>query len=266
MKIKKHSDPEKRSDGTGSGRGKTRATAGDRVDRTVYLTVATLLMILAVAVALTSAANRARRGGENTTAAGDGTSAVPSETSHLAAPTPPHTIAPITTLPTPETTQEPDKAVADVIPTFILPVEGMLGASHDPTKQVFSDTMKDWRVHVGIDIMASLGDAVYASADGRVTKIWDDPLYGYSLSIGHTGGAVSIYKNLAPELSEGLEVGSDVRAGEVIGAIGDGAIIELAEEPHLHFEIKIDDVGVDPLEYLSKNALATLERDTAFEH
>lgn len=265
MKIKKQSDPEKRSDGTGGGRGKTRAAAGDRVDRTVYLTVATLLMILAVAVALTSAANRARRGGEDTTAAGERTSA-PAETSSLAAPIPPHTIAPITTLPPPETTKEPDREVADVIPTFILPVEGMLGASHDPTTQVFSDTMKDWRVHLGIDIMASLGDAVYASADGRVTKIWDDPLYGHSMSIGHTGGAVSIYKNLADEPAAALEVGSSVRAGDVIGAVGDGAMIELAEEPHLHFEIKIDDVGVDPLEYLSKNALATLERDTAFEH
>lgn len=258
MKIKKQSDPEKRSDGTGGGRGKTRAAAGDRVDRTVYLTVATLLMILAVAVALTSAASRARRGGEGTSA--------PAETSSLAAPIPPHTIAPITTLPPPETTKEPDREVVDVIPTFILPVEGMLGASHDPTVQVFSDTMKDWRVHLGIDIMASLGDAVYASADGRVTKIWDDPLYGHSMSIGHTGGAVSIYKNLADEPSAALEVGSSVRAGDVIGAVGDGAMIELAEEPHLHFEIKIDDVGVDPLEYLSKNALATLERDTAFEH
>lgn len=265
MKIKKNSDPEKRSEGTGGGKGKGRAMAGDRVDRTVYITVATLLMILAAAVALTSAANRARRGGGDTTAEG-GTSASPAETTQLSAPTPPHTIAPITTLPTPETTQEPASPVADVIPTFILPVEGMLGASHDPTTQVFSDTMKDWRVHLGIDIMATLGDAVYASADGRVTKIWDDPLYGCSLSIGHTGGAVSIYKNLAPELADGLEVGADVRAGDVIGAVGDGAIIELAEEPHLHFEIKIDDVAVDPLEYLSKNALATLERDVAFEH
>ena len=61
MKIKKFSPsgkkPEERD---GDGKSKRRNDP-ERVNRTVYLTVATLLIILAVAVALTSAANRARR-------------------------------------------------------------------------------------------------------------------------------------------------------------------------------------------------------------
>ena len=43
-------------------------------------------------------------------------------------------------------------------------------------------------------------------------------------------------------------------------------MIELADEPHIHFEVRIDDVKVNPIDYLSKSALKTLEDDTAFEH
>lgn len=261
MKIKKFSPSGKRPD-TGDDNNKKAERDADKVNRTVYLTVATLLIVLAVAVALTSAANRARRGA----AAGTDTTASP-ETSAS---------APVTTSPAPEKTAPPpaetsapessDKPVADVVPTFVLPLDGKLGASHDPTAQVFSDTMKDWRVHLGIDIEGKVGDPIYAAADGRVTKIWDDPLYGRSLTIGHTGKAVTVYQNLGETLAEGIEVGCEVCAGQLLGSVGDGALIELADEPHLHFEVKLDDISVNPLDYLSQSALKTLEDDTAFEH
>lgn len=264
MKIKKFSPSGKKPDRDDENEKKPRRADADRVNRTVYLTVATLLIILAVCVALTSAANRARRGEADLTSG-----AAPEST---AAPVvkPPVTDLPAVTDKEPADTKtptgKPDKPVADEVPTFILPVNGKLGASHDPTAQVFSDTMKDWRVHLGIDIQAKAGDAVYAAANGKVTKIWDDPLYGKSVTIGHTGKAVTVYKNLAGTLADGVEVGSEVKAGQVIGAVGDGAMIELADEPHIHFEVKIDDVSVNPLDYLSKSALKTLEDDTAFEH
>lgn len=259
MKIKKFSPsgkkPEERD---GDGKSKRRNDP-ERVNRTVYLTVATLLIILAVAVALTSAANRARRG-ESAETTGD-PAVVTDETTH------PVTRAPESTAKPDDTTEPtPDKPVADVVPTFILPVNGKLGASHDPTAQVFSDTMKDWRVHLGIDIQGKVGDPVYAAADGKITKVWDDPLYGKSVSIGHTGKAVTVYQNLGYTLGDGVEVGKEVKAGQIIGAVGDGAMIELADEPHIHFEVRIDDVKVNPIDYLSKSALKTLEDDTAFEH
>lgn len=261
MKIKKFSPSGKRPD-TGDDNNKKAGRDADKVNRTVYLTVATLLIVLAVAVALTSAANRARRGavaGDDTTASPDTSASAPVTTS----PAPEQTATPPAETSAPESS---DKPVADVVPTFVLPLDGKLGASHDPTAQVFSDTMKDWRVHLGIDIEGKVGDPVYAAADGRVTKIWDDPLYGRSLTIGHTGKAVTVYQNLGETLADGIEVGCEVCAGQLLGSVGDGALIELAEEPHLHFEVKLDDVSVNPLDYLSKSALKTLEDDTAFEH
>lgn len=263
MKIKKFIPSGKKPDKGDENEKRSRRADTDRVNRTVYLTVATLLIILAVCVALTSAANRARRNEAEGTTAAPGSSAAPVTRAPASEPPAQTEKQPgSTTVPVPDS----DRPVADVVPTFILPVTGKLGASHDPTAQVFSDTMKDWRVHLGIDIQAKAGDAVYAAADGKVTKIWDDPLYGKSLTIGHTGKAVTVYKNLAGTLAEGVEVGKEVKAGQIIGAVGDGAIIEIADEPHIHFEVKIDDVSVNPLDYLSKSALKTLEDDKSFEH
>lgn len=263
MKIKKFSPSGKKPEDDNGKKSRLSSAGGaEKVNRTVYLTVATLLIILAVAVALTSAANRARRG--------EATDTGEASTAEAPATNPPQTRDPGSETTKPEGTAasvtEPDTPVADIVPTFVLPVNGKLGAEHDPTTQVFSDTMKDWRVHLGIDIQSQVGEPVYAAADGIVTKIWDDPLYGKSMTVGHTGKAVSVYKNLADTLGEGIEVGKEVKAGQIIGAVGDGAIIELADEPHLHFEIKIDDISVNPLDYLSKSALKTLENDTSFEH
>ena len=156
MKIKKFTPSGKKPDTGDENEKKTRRNDSDRVNRTVYLTVATLLIILAACVALTSAANRARRG-ETSGTAEPATTLTPG----TQAPT---TQRPEVTKPTKSDTNVPetgsDKPVADIVPTFVLPVNGKLGASHDPTTQVFSDTMKDWRVHLGIDIQAKTGHAV----------------------------------------------------------------------------------------------------------
>ena len=43
-------------------------------------------------------------------------------------------------------------------------------------------------------------------------------------------------------------------SGQLLGAVGDTALSEVAEEPHLHFEMEIDDVSVNPLDYISKES------------
>ena len=73
---------------------------------------------------------------------------------------------------------------------------------------------------------------------------------GTSVSIEHSGNAVSIYKNLAPEVAEGIIIGASVKCGDTIGAVGESAMNELAEEPHLHYEMKINGKHIDPKEHL----------------
>jgi murein DD-endopeptidase MepM/ murein hydrolase activator NlpD len=235
--------------------------SAERVNRTVYLTVAVLLIVLAVAVAMTSAANRAKRG-----QAGDTTNAESTEkTPTTSAPAPETTSpAPIETAPPAETVvpsgNETEVAVGAKIPLFSLPAEGALGKEHDPTVQVFSNTLGEWRVHLGIDIMTNASAPVYAAASGKVSQISDDPLWGKCVWIEHSGDAVSIYRGLCDELAEGIEVGAKVDEGCLLGAVGEGGILELAEEPHLHFEMKVGGADVDPIEYFSKSALEALAK------
>ncbi len=154
----------------------------------------------------------------------------------------------------------------DDLPTFASPAVGILGMKHDLDLPAYSKTMDEWRVHTGVDIVASLGDKVMAAADGVVESVIDDPLLGKTVVISHTGNAKTIYSNLAPELAEGIEVGKTVKCGDTIGCIGDTAGLELAEEPHLHFEMSVDGVMVDPMDYIAENsASASLGADSGFE-
>ena len=71
---------------------------------------------------------------------------------------------------------------------------------------------------------------------------------------------MSIYRGLCDELAEGIEVGARVDEGSLLGAVGEGGILELAEDPHLHFEMKVGGQDVDPIEYFSKSALEALAK------
>ena len=42
-------------------------------------------------------------------------------------------------------------------------------------------------------------------------------------------------------------------------------MVEVADEPHLHFEITVGDLAVDPLEYFDDNALESIKKDTSVE-
>ncbi len=153
-----------------------------------------------------------------------------------------------------------------ILPEFAAPAIGVIGMSHDLDMPVYSKTMDDWRVHRGIDISASVGDKVMAAADGVIEAVTDDPLYGKTVVISHNGKAKSIYSNLAAELAEGIEVGKPVKCGDIIGCIGETATLELAEEPHLHFEMMVNDQLVDPMDFISEDsASASLGKDTGYE-
>ncbi len=257
-KIKKSAKPAKVKI-AGEKRPEDKNESAERVNRTVYLTAAVLLIVLAVAVAMTSAANRARKEQTNDTSAPETTLRVPDILTPDTKPSVPETDTP------PADTgviEQPDTPVVSKIPTFSLPVLGILGNEHDPTVQVFSNTLGEWRVHLGIDIMTEVSAPVYAAASGKIKQIADDPMWGKCIWVEHDGDAVSVYRGLADDLPDGIEVGVKVNEETVLGAVGDGGVLELADEPHLHFELKIKGADADPLEYFSKSALETLSKKT----
>lgn len=238
-----------------------------RMNKAAVITGITLVVSLGIIVGVTAAANRARRApGE----LGEGeTTTVPTLTSTEPTPddTRPSSTTAATSTPSATTAARTSAAaqVQDEPPAFVLPVSGAMTKSHDLTLQVFSNTMQDWRVHNGIDIAATAGSPVYAAADGTVSAIWEDVSYGTCISLTHSGECITYYKNLNPILAEGITVGTEVEQGQVIAAVGESAMVEIADEPHLHFELSVEGEYVDPTEYFDSASVALLKQDTAYE-
>ncbi len=167
--------------------------------------------------------------------------------------------------------QKPDEGKGgeketDAAPThFILPVSGVLTKKHDADMQVASGTMGDYRIHLGIDIATVAGASVAAMADGVIAQIWDDRSMGKCVAVKHGGEVYTIYKNLSETLPEQIAVGVSVKAGDIIGTVGDTAAEEIGDEPHLHLEMTEKGLQVDPTKYLDADALATLGEDTNYE-
>lgn len=139
------------------------------------------------------------------------------------------------------------------LPTFVFPIpEGEILRGHSVTVPVFSPTMEDYRTHTGVDIACENGGTVLAAADGKIGNFWYDPMMGYTLSVVHSGDAVSIYQGLSEDLPEGIEPGATVTAGQTIACGGNTALIECEDEPHIHFMLDIGGSYVDPVEYLGK--------------
>ncbi len=225
-----------------------------KVNRSAVITAIVLVVALVVIVAISVTMNRAKK------------DELPASTTRpaVSGTRPPEA----TQAPEPETTKKPESTtgsaqVEDKLPSFVLPVNGILSKSHDATLQVYSNTMKDYRVHLGVDIVTEENAPVYAAADGKVSKIWKDTLMGYSIAVKHSGDCYTVYKNLSEILPEGIVEGASVRSGQLIGSVGESAMVEVAEEPHLHFEMTVADLMVDPLEYFDEKALETLKIDAS---
>ena len=137
------------------------------------------------------------------------------------------------------------------LPSFVSPMKKCtIDVDFSDTVLVFSPTMGDYRTHEAIDLTSEPGQEVVAVADGVVKNVWQDHFMGTCVAIEHTGNAVSYYKNLDPVVNERIVIGASVKAGDVIGAIGESSINELSQDPHLHFELKVDDKHVDPKDHI----------------
>lgn len=217
------------------------------VSRTAVVSAVVIVLSLSMVLAVTVATNRARK--NDGLPATDPAETTPSET--------------------PETDDKPTGTTPDSsaqsIPEMSLPTQGKLVKKHSVDVQVFSQTMKDFRVHTGIDIATAVDAEVFAAAGGTVKKIWEDPMMGWCVALEHSGDCMTVYKNLAKELATGLAEGNSIQKGQLLGRVGDTALLEIADEPHLHMEMTVKGLQVDPLEYFSKAVLATLSQDTSFE-
>lgn len=141
-----------------------------------------------------------------------------------------------------ETEAEPVEEIKPL--EFIYPVEGEITKEFATEKLVFSETLQEWITHNGIDIKAERTAIVKATEDGTVTSIKNDPRYGLTVIIEHREGYKSIYSNLLT--AEFVSEGDIIAKGQTLGTIGNSAIFEIADEPHLHFELLKDEENINP--------------------
>lgn len=98
--------------------------------------------------------------------------------------------------------------------------------------------------HKGVDIGASWYSKVYAAQSGKVIQAGWNGGYGYSVTIHHNHGVSTLYAHLD---SYNVRVGQQVSRGQVIGKCGSTGI---SNGPHIHYEVRVNGVQIDPLPYL----------------
>lgn len=107
--------------------------------------------------------------------------------------------------------------------------------------------------HLGIDLNPGAGTPIFAIADGVVLQAEYSGGFGQHALIEHTINGqrvVSVYAHMTGGSSP-LVVGEVVEAGDLVGTVGSTGASTGA---HLHFEIRIDDIPIDPFDWLTANA------------
>lgn len=164
-------------------------------------------------------------------------------------PRPTPTPAP-TPSPTVQPTPIPSATMQETVSVYSWPVSGTVISSFSVEVLSYDETMGDWRTHDGLDIAASLGTRVQATAKGVVSAVYNDDLMGVTVVVDHGNELFSVYSNLAENPS--VSVGDTVASDTVLGQVGDTAAAESGKDPHLHFAMYQGSDAVDPETYLGK--------------
>lgn len=100
------------------------------------------------------------------------------------------------------------------------------------------------RQHTGIDLAASTGTPVYATADGVVGRADWYSSYGLYIAIEHGASMQTRYAHLS---RLAVAAGDNVKKGDLIGYVGSTG---RSTGPHLHYEVRIDGLAVNPIPYM----------------
>lgn len=123
----------------------------------------------------------------------------------------------------------------------IKPAKGWVNNGFGMRKSPFTDEME---FHEGIDISASKGTPVIAPGDGVVTFVGRSPSFGNYITITHGYGFKTRYGHLSKTL---VKKGQSVKRREKIGLIGNTG---RSTGPHLHYEVHVQNIPVDPMKYI----------------
>ena len=129
----------------------------------------------------------------------------------------------------------------------VWPVVGKLESGFGGRRNPFGGS--SFEFHTGQDIDAAMGAPVVAGASGKVTFVGWQNGYGQLVVIDHGGGLTTRYAHLSH-----IDVAQEqqVERAQFIGRVGSSG---RSTGPHLHYEIRINDEPVNPLQYLLTSAV-----------
>lgn len=124
----------------------------------------------------------------------------------------------------------------------IWPVDGKLEGGFGGRRNPFGGP--GYEFHTGQDIEAPLGAPVVAGASGKISFVGWQNGYGQLVVVDHGGGLSTRYGHLS---HIDVDAGQQVSRGQLVGKVGSTG---RSTGPHLHYEVRINDAPVNPLEYL----------------
>jgi murein DD-endopeptidase MepM/ murein hydrolase activator NlpD len=132
------------------------------------------------------------------------------------------------------------RIVLESIPA-LWPVRGILSSGFGVRTSPFTDTPV---FHHGLDIIARTGVQVRAAAAGKVVRSGYESLFGNVVVLEHGYGYRSLYAHLGERLAA---AGDIVQKGDPVGTVGDTG---RTTGPHLHFEVHVNGLAVNPSRFL----------------
>jgi murein DD-endopeptidase MepM/ murein hydrolase activator NlpD len=141
--------------------------------------------------------------------------------------------------------------IPQVMPADIRSISSGFGYRRDPFNGHAA-------MHAGLDFRAPYGAPIHAAADGTVSFVGTKSGYGNVVEVSHGNGMITRYAHMSRFASR---VGQDVKAGDVIGRIGNSG---RSTGPHLHFEVRINGNAVNPRPFLESAPDVLEEARAAF--
>jgi murein DD-endopeptidase MepM/ murein hydrolase activator NlpD len=121
------------------------------------------------------------------------------------------------------------------------PIEGPVTSSFGEREDPFNG---EGAFHSGIDISAPYGTPVRATADGEVSDASMGAGYGREVVLNHGHDVLTVYGHLS---AVAVLPGQHVKQGQVVGYVGQSG---RSTGPHLHYEVRVHNVPVNPHKYL----------------
>ena len=141
-----------------------------------------------------------------------------------------------------ETSEKEEETKPSRAPQFVKPMDTDVVKAFSGDTLVMSKTMGDWRTHNGTDFAGNIGDPIRAVNNGKVTKVYDDVLWGTTVEIDHFDGLTVRYCGLGKGST--VNEGDEVKINDKIGNLSE-IPAESADGTHFHIEAETDGKYID---------------------